>query len=112
MLNYKNWKIFSEGVWNAKKDDIINFWAKLNSSKIEIDPISANHKGSTFTEDGIRITGEPKFIYSVLSKLKDFLEFENENTKLEVKFKQSESKNKEKPNKISYSFYIQVKNRN
>ena len=111
MLNYKNWKLFSESVWNAKKDDIINFWEKLQLSKIEIDPISANHKGSTFSEDGIRITGEPKFIYSVMSRLKDFLEFENKDTILEVKFKQTESKSKEKPNKNSYSFYIQVKKR-
>jgi len=111
MLSYKKWKIFSESVWNGKKNDIITFWKTLNPSKIEIDPISANHKGSTFTEDGIRITGEPKFIYSVLSRLKDFIDFENNNTVLEVKFKESESKNTEKPNKKSYSFYIQVKNR-
>lgn len=111
MFSYKKWKILSESVWNGKKDDIINFWKTLNPSKIEIDPISASHKGSTFTEDGIRITGEPKFIYSVLSHLKEFLDFENNKTKLEVKFKESESKNSEKPNKKSYSFYIQVKNR-
>jgi len=112
MLSYKKWKIFSEAVWNGKKPDIINFWKTLNPSKINIDPISKNHKGSTFAEDGIRITGEPKFIYSVLSNLKDFLELENNKTRLEVKFKESESLSKEKPNKKSYSFYIQVKNRN
>jgi organic radical activating enzyme len=111
MISYKKWKILSEAVWNGKKDDIINFWKTLNPTKIQIDPILAQHKGSTFTEDGIRITGEPKFIYSVISHLKQFLEFENNQTKLEVKFKETESQNQKKPNKKSYSFYIQVKNR-
>lgn len=113
MLNFKIWKIFSEArSWNGKKEDIINYWKKLTPSKIIIDPINKNHKGSTFNEDGIRITGEPKFIYSVLSHLKEFLEFDNDQTSLEVKFKETTNKNVDKPLKKSYSFYIQVKNKN
>lgn len=112
MIGFKIWKIFSEAkIWAGKKEDIIEYWKKLNPSQIIVDPISRDHKGSTFSEDGIRITGEPKFIYSVLSHLKQFLEFENEKTSLVVKFKETENKNPEKPLKKSYSFYIQVKNK-
>lgn len=112
MIGFKIWKIFSEAkIWNGKKEDIVEYWKKLNPSKIIVDPISKNHKGSTFSEDGIRITGEPKFIYSVLSHLKEFLDFENNNTSLIVKFKETAKKNPEKPLKQSYSFYIQVKNK-
>lgn len=112
MLNFKSWKIFSETkIWTAKKEDIVEYWKKLLPSKILIDPIKKDHKGSTFNEDGIRITGEPKFIYSVLSHLKEFLEFENEKTTLVVKFKETKNKSQDKPLKNSYSFYIQVKNK-
>lgn len=112
MLKYKIWKFFSEATaWAGRKEDIIDYWKNLIPSKILIDPIKKEHKGSTFTEDSIRITGEPKFIYSVLSHLKEFLEFENEKTSLVVKFKETTSKNPDKPLKKSYSFYIQVKNK-
>ena len=112
MIGFKIWKIFSEAkIWTAKKEDIIEYWEKLNPSKIIVDPINKDHKGSTFSEDGIRITGEPKFIYSVLSHLKEFLNFEDEKTSLIVKFKETKNKNSKKPFKKSYSFYIQVKNK-
>jgi len=100
--------------WSASKEDIIKMWRSLNpSSPIVVSAIDAEHKGSTYGEDGIRITGSPQFIYSVLSKLKPFLEYENPTTKLVVSYRETQSPSQlEKGNlKKSYVFYVQVKQR-
>jgi hypothetical protein len=76
-----------------------------------VSPIPSSHKGSTFSEDGIRITGSPNYIYSVLTRLKDFLPLEGEGTKLQLLFKESDRVNPNRPNRKSYAFYIQVKQR-
>ena len=100
-----------EKSWSAKKKDIIKYWRKIPEMPIMATPISKDHEGTTFDEDTIRITGQPKFIYSVLSKLKQFLNTESKETKLQLLFKKSERKNLENSSKKSYVFYIQVKER-
>lgn len=97
--------------WSARKKEVLDFWSSLSSMPLIINPISKDHKGSTFGEDGIRITGSPQFIYSMMSRLKDFLNLESENTKLQILFKESDRLNPNKPNKKSYAFYVQVKQR-
>lgn len=97
--------------WSAKKQEVLNFWKALSPMPLIINPISKDHEGSTFGEDGIRITGSPQFIYSIMSRLKDFLNLESDNTKLQILFKESDRLNPNKPNKKSYAFYIQVKQR-
>lgn len=97
--------------WSGKKQEIINFWKALPEMPLLVSPIPSSHKGSTFSEDGIRITGSPNYIYSVLARLKDFLPLEGEGTKLQLLFKESDRVNPNRPNKKSYAFYIQVKQR-
>ena len=100
-----------EKSWSAKKKDILKYWRGIPEMPIMATPISKNHEGTTFDEDTIRITGQPKFIYSVLSKLKQFLNMESKETKLQLLFKKSEKTNLENTSKKSYAFYIQVKER-
>lgn len=99
-----------EKSWIAKKKDILKYWRGIPEMPIMINTVSKDHEGTTFDEDTIRITGQPKFIYSVLSKLKQFLDMESKETKLQLLFKRSERKDVD-PSKKSYVFYIQVKER-
>ena len=97
--------------WSGRKQEIIDFWKAIPQMALLVDPIPSGHKGSTFGEDGIRITGSPNYIYSVLARLKDFLPLESESTKLQLLFKESDRINPNRPNVKSYAFYIQVKQR-
>ena len=75
-----------------------------------MNPVEYDHKGSTIQEDGLRITGSKEFITSVLSRIKDFMLYENPGTKLMVSYRQS-PKSFVLGNKNSYTFYLQVKQR-
>lgn len=100
--------------WSASKTDIMNMWKTIEANRpVTIRPIAYSHKGSTYGEDGIRITGNPQFITSVISHLKDFLSYENPQTKLSVSYRETESPSKiaTGQNKTSYVFYIAVKER-
>lgn len=97
--------------WKAGKTDIVKFWQGVQSnSPLALRPISYDHKGTTIQEDGLRITGSKEFISSVLSRLKDFLMYENPDTKLMVSYRQS-PKSFVPGNRNSFSFYLQVKAR-
>jgi len=97
--------------WKAGKEEITKYWKALAGNlPLALSPIPYDHEGTTIQEDGIRITGSKEFITSVLSRLKDFLTFENPNDKLVVSYRQS-PKSFIKGNKNSYSFYLQVKER-
>jgi hypothetical protein len=97
--------------WKAGKEEITKYWKALAGNlPLALKPIPYDHEGTTIQEDGIRITGSKEFITSVLSRLKDFLTFENPNDKLVVSYRQS-PKSFVKGNKNSYSFYLQVKER-
>ncbi|RTK94080.1 MAG: hypothetical protein EKK64_09240 [Neisseriaceae bacterium] len=100
--------------WKATKPEILEFWKKLRSdSPILMKPIEYNHKGSTYGEDGIRITGSPQFIQSVLARLKEFLNFESPQTKLSVSYRETQSPSASQfgNTKTSYVFYLQTKKR-
>lgn len=100
--------------WSASKEEIFKMWRSLNpSTPLKVSPISMHHKGSTYGEDGIRITGSTQFISSVLSKLKPFLDYESPITKLAVSYRETQSPSQvERGNlKKSYVFYVQVKQR-
>ena len=97
--------------WKAKKQQIQGFWAGLKPNlPLKMEPISYDHKGSTILQDGIRITGSKEFIASVLSRLKEFLLYENPNSKLVISYRQ-QAKSLVQGNRDSYLFYLQVKNR-
>jgi hypothetical protein len=81
--------------WKGKRADVLDMWEKVQPNlPVSPKPVDPTHKGSKFREDGIRITGSPQFISSVISRLKDMLIYDkNPGTKLEVEYRQIESKN-------------------
>ena len=97
--------------WKASKEDILNFWKGIGANiPLQLRAIDYEHEGSTIQEDGLRITGSKEFIQSVLSRLKDFMIYENPETKLMVSYRQS-PKSLVTGNRNSYTFYFQVKQR-
>lgn len=100
--------------WKASKEEILAFWQKLRpDTPIQMKPIEYTHKGSTYGEDGLRITGSPQFISSVIARLKEFLQFETPSTKLAVSYRETESPSKVQmgQSKTSYVFYVAAKQR-
>lgn len=99
-----------------KKAQFLEHWRKLRDqrrglqSPIEIRPIPYAHKGSTFAEDGIRITGSAEFIDSVLARLTDLLEHENSDTRLQTSYQESTDRETGLPTG-SFQCYIQVRER-
>ena len=100
--------------WKATKEQIISYWRGIRDDvPIAIKPISYEHKGSTYGEDGIRLTGSPDFIGSMLPRLKELLAYETPSTKLALVYRETESPSKTAvgASKTSYVFYLQVKDR-
>lgn len=93
-------------LWNAKKEEILEFWRTLKPNlPLKVEPIPKIHEGTRYTEDGLRITGSPEFINGILSRLKDFINYETTGTKLDVEYKQIQST---KFAKTAYACYIHV----
>lgn len=100
--------------WKATKEQIISYWRGIRDDvPIAIKPIPYEHKGSTYGEDGIRLTGSPDFIGSMLPRLKELLAYETPSTKLALVYRETESPSKTAvgASKTSYVFYLQVKDR-
>ncbi|MDH4162509.1 MAG: hypothetical protein OEW15_07435 [Nitrospirota bacterium] len=94
-----------------EKEPFLKHWAKLRANqKLAPKPVRYTHEGSTYAEDGIRITGSKTFVDSVLSRLKDLLACENEETRLQVVYKRSTDRESGKT-LTSYNCYIQVHGR-
>ena len=94
-----------------RKEEIINHWQGIKANQpIAISPVPYKHTGSTYAEDGIRLTGSKPFIDSVLSRLTELLEHENSDTRLQLVYKQSVDKDTgvELP---SFNCYVQVHER-
>jgi hypothetical protein len=94
--------------WVAKKEDIINLWRTARpDSQLSVTPVSKNHVGNRFDQDGVRITGSSQFINSVLGRLKSFLVYDDHPyLKLDIKYRQVQRRNlSDKP---SFACYINV----
>lgn len=91
-----------------EKKPFLKHWAKLRADqKLAPKPVRYTHEGSTYAEDGIRITGSKAFVDSVLSRLKDLLKFEGDGTRLQVVYKKSTDRESGKM-LTSYNCYVQV----
>ena len=91
-----------------KKDKFVTYWKGLRKNQtLQLKPIPYTHKGTTFAEDGIRITGSRAFVDSVLSRLKDLLKYESEKTRLHVSYDRATDRDTGKKLR-SYGCYIQV----
>ncbi len=72
--------------------------------------VAYKHRGSTFDQDGIRLTGSRAFIDAMLSTLKPLLERENLNERLQVNYTEATDRESGLP-MGSWTCYIQVHER-
>lgn len=94
-----------------KKAEILSRWKSLSRPQhLFPRPVPYGHRGSTYDQDGIRITGSRAFIDAVLSRLTDLLAFENGRTRLQVSYQEATDKESGRP-LGSWSFYAQVHER-
>jgi hypothetical protein len=94
-----------------EKKPFLKHWSNLRANqKLSPKPVRYTHEGSTYAEDGVRITGSKAFVDSVLSRLKDLLPYEGEETRLQVVYKKSTDRESGKT-LTSYNCYVQVQQR-
>jgi hypothetical protein len=94
-----------------EKEPFLKHWSRLRANQnLAPKPVRYTHQGSTYAEDGIRITGSKAFVDSVLSRLKDLLAFEGGETRLQVVYKKSTDR-ESGTMLTSYNCYIQVHQR-
>ncbi len=94
-----------------EKKAFLKHWSGLRKNqKLSPKPVRYTHAGSTYAEDGIRITGSRAFVDSVLSRLKDLLGYEGDGTRLQVAYKRSTDRDSGKT-LTSYNCYVQVHER-
>jgi hypothetical protein len=107
-MEFKVW-LEEQEAWKAKKTDVLRFWHMLRELPIFPNPIPVTHKGSSYNQDTIRITGNSDFINSILSKMKDFLRYQNNPTiELNVDYRQILDKY-DRPVPAKYACYIKLK---
>ena len=93
------------------KREMLDHWDGIPADQpIKVTPVAYKHEGTTYAEDGIRITGSQRFIDSVLSHLKSLLEHENGDTRLQVTYQPSNDRESGTP-LGSWNCYIQVHER-
>jgi len=96
--------------WTATKDEILSLWKSLKDRPIRPNPIPYYHKGTTYGQDAIRITGTGDFINSVLGRVKDLMYYESPGTNLDVSYEQMVDKS-DQPVPGKYVCYIKVRQR-
>ena len=94
-----------------QKAQFLEHWRTIKPAQpIRPAVVPYKHEGSTYDQDGIRITGSREFIDSVLSRLQDLLRFENTETRLQVNYQQSKDR-KTGALLDSWNCYVQVHQR-
>ncbi len=99
--------------WKSSKKDILKHWSSLPKELPlpELNIMPSNHKGPGYGYDGFSISGSPAFIDTVLSRLKDILYYENDQTRLQLIYKQQINARTKIPVPNSFSFYFEAKQR-
>jgi len=96
---------------SLRKAEFLSYWGAMKRKRtLAPKPVPYKFSGSTYAEDGIRITGSRKFVDQVLSRLTDLLVYENDMTRLQVVYKQSTNKETGQPID-AWNCYIQVHTR-
>ncbi len=94
-----------------EKKPFLKHWTSLRrNQKLKPKPVPYRHEGSTYAQDGIRITGSRVFVDSVLSRLKDLLKLECGETRLQVVYQRSTDRDSGRT-LSSYNCYVQVHER-
>jgi len=95
----------------VKKKEILAHWRAITPRQpLTPGVVPYKHEGSTYTEDGVRITGTQAWIDSVLSRLTELLAHENGTTRLQVSYQESTDKVNRQPTG-SFCCYVQVHER-
>ena len=75
--------------WKAGKHEIVQMWQNLRPTPILMRPVPQHEKGSRFRHDGIRITGSPVFINSILGRIKDIIAYDKSpGMRLDLEYKE------------------------
>jgi len=94
-----------------KKQQTIDHWQGIaKGQEVDITPVAYKHTGSTYDEDGIRITGSKQFIDSVLSNIKGLLDYENDNTRLQLTYQETVDRETQLSTG-TFNCYVQVHDR-
>jgi hypothetical protein len=94
-----------------KKAQLVNHWESLPENQpIKPSAVPYKHEGSTYDQDGIRITGSEIFIDGVLSRIKDLLQYEHGNTRLQVNYQETVDRYSGQKTG-TYNCYVQVHQR-
>ena len=95
------------------KAQALDHWRGLSGysgGDIKMRQVPYKHEGSTYAQDGIRLTGSREFIDSVLVSLKPLLARENNTERLQLVYSQSTDRETGRPLN-SWNCYIQVHER-
>lgn len=96
---------------SLRKEQFLQYWTAMKRRRaIKPRPVPYKFSGSTYAQDGIRVTGSRKFVDQVLSRLTDLLVHENDMTRLQVVYKQTTNKETGRPID-AWNCYIQVHQR-
>ena len=88
----------------TKKMEILRRWRSLSpAAAIAMTPKPADNKDNSLSEDTIRLSGSQNFIESILARLKDLLNFENNQVQLDITYQKSPKSTPMK--KSSFVFY-------
>ena len=89
-MNFREFVQEKEKPWKATKKQVLTFWQSLQPNlPIQIDPVKTTHQGRRFDADGLRITGTSQFISSILSRMKEIMDYDNRpGLRLDVRYQQ------------------------
>ena len=94
------------------KAEALDHWVHISKETPLPRPsaVPYKHQGSTYAEDGIRITGSREFIDSMLNVLRHLLERENAHERLQLVYSESADRETGLPTG-TWNCYIQVHER-
>lgn len=93
-----------------RKAEVLSMWQGLGECELRPEPVPYKHSGSTFSEDGVRVTGSRRFVESVMFRLRELLEFEAIETRLSVSLQEVQDRESGRlPG--AWSLYVQVHER-
>lgn len=97
----------------STKQKLLQRWQSLNYQAHRYIPMTPKgKKGTTYDDDGVRITGTQEFIDSILVRIKDLLTIEqSEQLQLDVRFDNVRSKDPQKAMQMRFAMYINAKSK-
>ena len=97
----------------STKQKLLTRWQSLNYQEHKYIPMNPKGlKGTSYDDDGVRITGTQEFIDSILVRIKDLLAIEQSNQlQLDVRFDTVKSKDPQKFMQQRFAMYINAKSK-